>query len=74
MDVLLHAELFRLRVVERVDLALNTWNVYFTAQKPEEALPTEDAMKFDEIIKRKDEWRLIYFKILQKTIALVCLP
>lgn len=74
LDVLLHAELFRLRVVEQVDLALNTWNAYFTTEKPEETLPTEDARKFDEIIKRKDEWRLIYFKILQKTIALVCLP
>jgi len=71
LDVLLHAELFRLKIVEQADLALNTWHAYFTVEKPGEALSSEEARKLDAIIKSKDEWRTVYMKILQKTIALV---
>ncbi|KAJ3570903.1 hypothetical protein NP233_g4096 [Leucocoprinus birnbaumii] len=73
LDVLSHAESFRLKIIEQADIALNTWNTFFMKEDPTQALSPDEAASLDTIIQSKDEWRTVYMKILKKTIALACL-
>ncbi|KAF5351715.1 hypothetical protein D9756_007523 [Leucocoprinus leucothites] len=70
LDVLSHAESFRLRIIEQAELALNTWHVYYAREDPTQALSLEEAAKLETILKSKVEWRTVYMKIMKKTITL----
>jgi hypothetical protein len=71
LDVLSFVEAYRRLIATKVEEAL-TWHVFCQKSAFDSALSQQEASKLEAIIKEKDEWRIVYMKILKKTIALVC--
>lgn len=74
LDVLSHAESFRLKILEEIDHALSIWHECIMEEIPSRAqsLSREEVEQLEGISKTKVEWRKIFIKILKRTIASVC--
>ncbi|KAF9453993.1 hypothetical protein P691DRAFT_718437 [Macrolepiota fuliginosa MF-IS2] len=69
LDVLSNAESYRLSIAGQADTAL-VWHAYYSKEDPKQALTDKEAETLKEILDHRDEWRVIYMKIVRRTVAL----
>ncbi|EKM80729.1 hypothetical protein AGABI1DRAFT_105688 [Agaricus bisporus var. burnettii JB137-S8] len=70
LEVIRHAESYRLRIIHQADLALNTWQIFFEKESPKQALPKSEADALGEVVNSKDNWRKVYMKVVDKLVGL----
>jgi hypothetical protein len=71
LEVIRHAEMYRLRIIDQADLALEIWQVYYKKEDPQKALSEEEATAIGKIARPEKNWREVYLKVVDKLVGLV---
>lgn len=71
LDVVSSAESYRLSIAQQAETALTVWHPYYLKEDPKQALSDKEAQELKAIVDHRDDWRIVYMKIVKKTVSLV---